>query len=189
MIEKVNPEHPDKVADRIAGAIVDLAYKIEENPKIAVEVLIGHGKCHIIAESSVRIPLTEVWDIVRRITKDDFTSVTFECKPQDSHLADNQSQGFKCGDYREIDISNSVIYCDPPYRGTAEYADNGFNHNEFDDWVRKLKYDVFISEYDAPFEKIASFGKLGLLNNSKEHKNRVSENLYYHKGKGENNGK
>ena len=26
MIEKVNPSHPDKVADRIAGAIVDLAF-------------------------------------------------------------------------------------------------------------------------------------------------------------------
>ena len=32
MIEKVNPSHPDKVADRIAGAIVDLAYETEENP-------------------------------------------------------------------------------------------------------------------------------------------------------------
>ena len=48
MIEKVNPSHPDKVADRIAGAIVDLAYTKEENPKVAVEVLIGHGDCHII---------------------------------------------------------------------------------------------------------------------------------------------
>ena len=27
MFEKVNPKHPDKIADRIAGAIVDLAYK------------------------------------------------------------------------------------------------------------------------------------------------------------------
>ena len=36
MIEKVNPSHPDKVADRIAGAIVDLAYAKEDNPKIAV---------------------------------------------------------------------------------------------------------------------------------------------------------
>ena len=26
MFEKVNPQHPDKVADRIAGAIVDLCY-------------------------------------------------------------------------------------------------------------------------------------------------------------------
>ena len=31
MIEKVNPCHPDKVADRIAGAIVDLAYEKEES--------------------------------------------------------------------------------------------------------------------------------------------------------------
>lgn len=27
MFEKVNPSHPDKVADRIAGAMVDLAYR------------------------------------------------------------------------------------------------------------------------------------------------------------------
>ena len=47
MIEKVNPSHPDKMADRIAGAIVDLAYKKQENPKIAVEVLIGHGYGHV----------------------------------------------------------------------------------------------------------------------------------------------
>ena len=52
MIEKVNPCHPDKVADRIAGAIVDLAYAKEENPKVAVEVLIGHGQAHVIIETS-----------------------------------------------------------------------------------------------------------------------------------------
>ena len=26
MFEKVNPGHPDKMADRIAGALVDMAY-------------------------------------------------------------------------------------------------------------------------------------------------------------------
>lgn len=59
MFEKVNPAHPDKVADRIAGALVDLAYKKETDPKIAVEVLIGHGICHIIAETSVHISKEE----------------------------------------------------------------------------------------------------------------------------------
>lgn len=53
MIEKVNPSHPDKMADRIAGAIVDLAYKKQEKPKIAVEVLIGHGYGHVVIETSV----------------------------------------------------------------------------------------------------------------------------------------
>ena len=67
MIEKVNPMHPDKIADRIAGAIVDLAYSKEENPKIAVEVLIGHGTCHIIAESSVLLGCKDIESIVSRI--------------------------------------------------------------------------------------------------------------------------
>jgi len=43
MFEKVNPSHPDKVADRIAGAIVDLCYTKSRNPKDACEELIGHG--------------------------------------------------------------------------------------------------------------------------------------------------
>ena len=43
MFEKVNMYHPDKLADRIAGALVDLAYKEDPAPKIAVEVLLGHG--------------------------------------------------------------------------------------------------------------------------------------------------
>ena len=60
MFEKVNPAHPDKVADRIAGAIVDLAYQVQENPKVAVEVLIGHGVCHAIIETSAPIDKTAV---------------------------------------------------------------------------------------------------------------------------------
>lgn len=97
VFEKVNPMHPDKVADRIAGAVVDMAYSLEKNPKIAVEVLIGHGVCHIIAESSVVIDHSEVEHAVKRITGCDMT-VDFKCVRQDVHLAENQSHGFKCGD-------------------------------------------------------------------------------------------
>ena len=98
MIEKVNPMHPDKVADRISGAVVDLAYKCEENPKIAVEVLIGHGVCHIIAETSVEIDAVEVCQAVHRITKCDNIMVDFKCYKQDKHLADNQAEEIRCGD-------------------------------------------------------------------------------------------
>lgn len=97
MIEKVNPMHPDKVADRIAGAIVDLAYKAEENPKIAVEVLIGHGECHVIAESSVDIAVADAEQAVKRIAKCDL-KVNFKCVKQDEHLAKNQSETVRCGD-------------------------------------------------------------------------------------------
>lgn len=98
MIEKVNPAHPDKLADRIAGAIVDLAYKVEENPRIAVEVLIGHGVCHIIAESSVALNHDDILQAVYRITKNNCIEVDFVCVPQDAHLADNQQNGIRCGD-------------------------------------------------------------------------------------------
>ena len=67
MIEKVNPNHPDKVADRIAGAIVDLAYKKQENPKIAVEVLIGHGYGHVVIETSAPLEKEDVAFIVDRM--------------------------------------------------------------------------------------------------------------------------
>ena len=98
MFEKVNPSHPDKVADRIAGAIVDLAYKVEENPKIAVEVLIGHGVCHIIAESSVWLREEDVYNAVWRITGCKTMYVDYQCVQQDTHLAENQQNGFRCGD-------------------------------------------------------------------------------------------
>ena len=96
MIEKVNPCHPDKVADRIAGAIVDLVYKTEKDPKIAVEVLIGHGVCYVIVETSADIFAEQIKRIVHRIAGQ--MAVISDIKPQDKHLADNQADGFRCGD-------------------------------------------------------------------------------------------
>ena len=96
MIEKVNPKHPDKVADRIAGALVDLAYTKSENPKIAVEVLIGHRECNVIIETSENIDWEEVYSIIRRIGGDVNPNVTIV--PQDQHLSDNQSERIRCGD-------------------------------------------------------------------------------------------
>lgn len=96
MIEKVNPSHPDKLADRIAGALVDLAYKKNSNPKIAVEILLGHGICHIIMETSESFKKKEVEGIVSRIAgkvKLDLCVV-----PQDKKLSKNQKEKLRCGD-------------------------------------------------------------------------------------------
>ena len=98
MFEKVNPSHPDKVADRIAGALVDLAYENQENPKVAVEVLIGHGKCTIIAESSFVYESKNVLPIVQRIAGDSISEVEIKWVPQDEHLAHNQDGAVRCGD-------------------------------------------------------------------------------------------
>ncbi|OFJ72474.1 S-adenosylmethionine synthetase [Anaerococcus sp. HMSC065G05] len=96
MIEKVNPKHPDKIADRIAGAIVDIAYKNCDNPKVAVEVLIGHGVCHVIIESTVNFKYKEIKETISRIAgnvKKDIVIVR-----QDKYLSKNQEETIRCGD-------------------------------------------------------------------------------------------
>lgn len=110
MFEKVNPSHPDKVADRIAGAVVDLAYKKETDPRIAVEVLIGHGVCHVIIESSTTVDKADITAAVLRIAggvKCDIVSVL-----QDEHLSKNQEHGFRCGDngiFRGVPLTGEQV--------------------------------------------------------------------------------
>lgn len=96
MIEKVNPSHPDKVADRIAGAIVDLAYSKNENCKIAAEILIGHGICHAILETSEIFDSAEIDAIVKRIAGN--VELDLVVVKQDIHLRENQSAEIRCGD-------------------------------------------------------------------------------------------
>ena len=61
-----------------------------------MEVLIGHGVCHIIAESSVHIPLDEVDAIVKRIGGI-CTWIMWKCRRTDA-LPNNQAEGIRCGD-------------------------------------------------------------------------------------------
>ena len=96
MFEKVNPAHPDKLADRIAGAIVDLAYAKMANPIIAVEVLLGHGDCKTIIETNIKFEAKELTAIIHRIVGK--CHVDCLVVPQDEHLAENQETEIRCGD-------------------------------------------------------------------------------------------
>ena len=62
---------------------------------------------------------------------------------------------FKAETYSELIIPDkSIVYCDPPYQGTASYKGvEEFNHGIFFDWCREMTkkgHQVFISEYNAP---------------------------------------
>ena len=127
MIEKVNPMHPDKIADRIAGAIVDLAYKTNDNPKIAVEVLIGHGVCHVIIETTEKLYQEPIEKIIHRIAGDVKADIVIV--PQDVHLTNNQKNKVRCGDngifkgvpltdeQKELSKISRKIYNKYPYDG------------------------------------------------------------------------
>jgi len=97
MYEKVNPAHPDKIADRIAGAIVDLAYEQKDNPKIAVEVLVGHEFCYLVLEKDVDIDSNRINEAVKRIAGEETTVLICDCT-QDYRLARNQAGRLRCGD-------------------------------------------------------------------------------------------
>lgn len=126
MIEKVNPSHPDKIADRIAGAIVDLAYIKSKNPKVAVEVLIGHGTCHIIIETSEKFTRYEIDKIVKRIAGN--VDLDLKVYKQDEHLAKNQSKHLRCGDngiFKGVPLTEEEIKL-------SSYAKDIYAKNPFD---------------------------------------------------------
>ena len=75
---------------------MDLAYRQVDDPRIAVEVLLGHGICHIIAETDISLSLYEVETAVNRIAGK--VAVDYVEVAQDSHLSQNQKDGFRCGD-------------------------------------------------------------------------------------------
>lgn len=60
---------------------------------------------------------------------------------------------FHCCTYDALDLPrNSIIYCDPPYKGTTKYKDD-FDHEKFYDWCREKRKEghiIFISEYRMP---------------------------------------
>lgn len=127
MFEKVNPSHVDKIADCIAGAIVDLAYKEKDNPKIAVEVLLGHGDCHVIIETDCKLDVEEIKSAINRIAGE--VKADVKIVEQDIHLSNNQKEKIRCGDngiFKGVPTSEEEkklstiareIYRDYPYDG------------------------------------------------------------------------
>lgn len=57
--------------------------------------------------------------------------------------------------YDKVTIpKNAIIYCDPPYKNTAEYSKNNFDHDQFWQWAKQQSktHPIYVSEYQAPPE-------------------------------------
>lgn len=92
----------------------------------------------------------------------------------------------------DIIPNNSVIYLDPPYKGTFDYSENTsgscrsntgrFNTEEFLDWAYEIgrKYPTFISEYnieDDRFMLVDEWGRFCSASGAGK-RSHVSEKLY-----------
>lgn len=63
--------------------------------------------------------------------------------------------------YEQVKIpTNSVIYCDIPYKNTDKYSID-FEHKAFYEWAKNQQVPVYISEYEMPsgFECVAKWDK------------------------------
>ena len=87
--------------------------------------------------------------------------------------------------YASVPISGAkpVLYCDPPYEGTAEYREGGFDHKAFYDWVASCEYPVYFNSYeisDKRFKRVKAINTRSLLaaSQSKELKYNY-ENIYW----------
>jgi len=88
----------------------------------------------------------------RTLTRD---YISEQIKNTESQIDNIKDVLFFNGSYDEIKYpDNSIIYCDPPYKGTKQYSTSrNFNHSKFWQWCRDMQrigHDVFISEYEAP---------------------------------------
>lgn len=87
--------------------------------------------------------------------------------------------------YDEVDIIgvSPVVYCDPPYEGTAEYREGAFNHKQFYDWCMAQNFPVYVSSYqvsDPRFKRVKAINTRSLLNSSKSKKSSYNyENIYW----------
>lgn len=76
---------------------------------------------------------------------------------------------FDCRQYWDIDVpEGSLVYLDPPYRGTTPYEGTELlDYEKMYDWLRSIsqKCKVFVSEYQMPpdFKVVAEFPQLTQL--------------------------
>ena len=90
--------------------------------------------------------------ILKKLNEDNQNRMSFSAlKKQQIKLVGVK---FYCCTYDNLAIipPNSIIYCDPPYKGTTKYKDD-FNHDKFYDWCREKRnegHTVFVSEYWMP---------------------------------------
>ena len=87
----------------------------------------------------------------------------------ESRNTDEERHGrltYTCKPYNEVEIEpDSLIYCDIPYKNTAEYVAGGFNHAAFYKWAHNQQNLVMVSEYNMPsdFVCVGAVAKRNIL--------------------------
>lgn len=90
----------------------------------------------------------------------------------------------ECKDFKELQVNSSLIYCDPPYKGTTGYKTAPFDYDSFYNWCRamaKAGNIVFVSEYNMPDDFMQVWMgeiKTNLASQRKKYTNLATEKLF-----------
>ena len=112
----------------------------------------------------------------RNFTKEGYGSVLRKAKKL-------KGATFNCADFTTLQPQDAIIYCDPPYFGTTQYATNllgKFDHSIFWDKAREWSKNniVLVSEYQAPDDFICIWekaGKTDLKDSEHKPKNKIEK--------------
>ena len=168
--EKCSPKHPDKLADALSGAVVDLVYEragglTKANPRVACEVMAGHGRVDVQIETSLgRMDLRaeDIDPLIRRLFGERVEGNVL-IAPQDALLSENQTRGLRCGDngifrgcppteeQRVLTSLVATIYENFPYDG--KYLAGGLMLNPGSEYQAEV-YGVTICQSHATEEEI-----------------------------------
>ena len=95
---------------------------------------------------------------------------------------------FACKNFDSLNLSNCVIYCDPPYitaRTRKDLYGNEFNHELYYEWAREQskKNIVLCSEYQMPEDFICVYEKGLKLHFDNRQKDKRVERLFIHESR------
>lgn len=90
--------------------------------------------------------------------------------------------------YQDVIITTppeeSVIYLDPPYKGTSGYKEGkNFDYEALYTFFKESPHTVFLSEYEAPFESVLEIQKMQLMNNKNVDKRQYATEKLFWNGK------
>lgn len=99
-----------------------------------------------------------------------------------------QDIDFFCADYTNLsnNVTNALIYCDPPYQGTKQYqyaSVSKMDYLQFWNWVRELSQNnlVIVSEQTAPDDFECIWERKVNRTMNKENKFKAIEKLFIYK--------
>jgi S-adenosylmethionine synthetase len=154
--EFVSEKHPDKMCDRIADALLDECLRADENSRVAIEIIGGHGRVYVVGEVTSKRNLEDSFIVrtVHDITGDVALDVHIRISQQSPEIA----QGVDIGGAGDQGIMTGFATRETPELLPLDFAlARNLNHALYKKWSNDGKTQVTLSDDNCIVAIVASF--------------------------------